>query len=176
MVIGGYEPAVNDSFPFVSLETFLNMATVSSYALFFTMPFVIFRVMDAKVRKTKTRSVHLYNGFLSTMQHMVLALLFLLAISIAMFIPKGMLWPALAVVLLSTVVTLVLTAVTCSTEFYTMEVSTVSELAKRWKAFMPVSLFEDYREDSGLDGSATAPLRDTSDFTQIPFDVGRKHQ
>lgn len=174
IIIGGYEPAVTDHMPFIHLGTLLNMATVASYAILITMPFIIFRVMDARIKNTREKSVRLYSGYLSTLQHMGLALLFLLLISIIMFIPKGMLTSALIVLIFSTAVTVILGAVTCVAEFYTMEVSTVSELAKKWKLFMPVSLLEDYRNAEDDDISGRAPTRDQTDFASIPFDVGRK--
>ncbi len=174
IIIGGYEPAVEDKMPFISLGTLLNMATVASYAVLITMPFIIFRVMDARINNTREKTVRLYTGFLSTLQHMGLALMFLLLISIIMFIPKGMLSSALIVLIFSTLVTAILGSVTCIAEFYTMEVSTVSELAKKWKLFMPVSLLGDYRNGEDEDISKMAPTRDKTDFASIPFDVGRK--
>lgn len=71
---------------------------------------------------------------------MGLVLLCLLVLSLALFVPKGMFASALTILLLSVIAAAVLSLVAVATEFYLMEVSTVSELGKRWKSFMPVSL------------------------------------
>lgn len=61
-------------------------------------------------------------------------------------------------------------------EFYSMEVSTVSEIGKKWKVFMPVSLLEDYSESGGNADLPATPMRDETDYAGIPFeDRGKRY-
>ncbi|AGI48289.1 hypothetical protein TALC_01307 [Thermoplasmatales archaeon BRNA1] len=155
-------------------ESSLFVFTIMLYVPVVVMPFSIFRSMNARIG-TNFRDFKIYNGVVSTIQRMAVPVF---AALVFVFMAIGTSKDTGAVVMfigMSAAMIFAVILLTSLIYYYSMEATTVSDVSKKWKLFMPVPLLVSLRDDDArAETYPGVPARDEGDLSAITVGIKRR--